>query len=99
MLLGMQKINFIIHFFIKILQRNSKLVILGNLGMHGHTLNMIISIWHLSASQKSTSSLTFSSANFQIFQLFTIMSKIRQKLMSHPDKNAELIDGETTVIL
>ena len=33
----MQKINFIIHFFLKILQRNSKLVILGNLGMPGHT--------------------------------------------------------------
>ena len=33
MLLCMQKINFIIHFFRKILQRDSKLVILGNFGM------------------------------------------------------------------
>ena len=32
-----QKINFITHFFFKILQRNSKLVILGNKGMPGHT--------------------------------------------------------------
>ena len=32
-----QKINFVTHFFLKILQRNSKLVILGNLGMPGHT--------------------------------------------------------------
>ena len=31
-----QKINFITHFFLKILQRNSKLVILGNLGVPGH---------------------------------------------------------------
>ena len=31
------KINFITHFFLKILQRNSKLVLLGNLGMPGHT--------------------------------------------------------------
>ena len=36
MLIGMQKINFISHFFLKILQRNNKLVILGNLGMPGH---------------------------------------------------------------
>ena len=37
MLICMQKIDFITHFFLKILQRNSKLVILGNLGMSGHT--------------------------------------------------------------
>ena len=37
MLIYMQKVNFITHFFLKILQRNSKLVILGNLGMPGHT--------------------------------------------------------------
>ena len=36
MLICIQKINFIIHFFLKILQ-NSKLVILSNLGMPGHT--------------------------------------------------------------
>ena len=32
----MQKVNFVIHFSLKILQRNSKLSILGNLGMSGH---------------------------------------------------------------
>ena len=32
-----KEINFITHFFLKILQRNSKLVVLGNLGMPGHT--------------------------------------------------------------
>ena len=40
----MQKINFITHFFLKILQRNSKLVILGNFGMPGHTPKAIVSI-------------------------------------------------------
>ena len=33
----MQKINFITQFFLKTLQRNSKLTILGNLGMPDHT--------------------------------------------------------------
>ena len=37
MLTCMQKINFFIHYFLKILQRNSNGFILGNLGMHGHT--------------------------------------------------------------
>ena len=37
MLICMQKITFITHSFCKILQRNSKLVILGNFGMPGHT--------------------------------------------------------------
>ena len=32
-----KKINFITHFFLKILQRNSKLAIFGNLGMPDHT--------------------------------------------------------------
>ena len=36
MLICIQKINFITHFFLKILKRNNKLVILGNLGMHGN---------------------------------------------------------------
>ena len=44
MLVGIQKIDFITHFFLKILQRNSKLVILGNLDMPGHTPKMIVSI-------------------------------------------------------
>ena len=45
-----KKINTITHFFLKILQRNSKLVILGNLGMSGHTPKMIVSIWWLVVS-------------------------------------------------
>ena len=68
MLVCMQAINFITHFFLKILQRNSKLVILGNLSMPGHTSKMIVSIWgniwHLSAGKKSTSSFTFSLSYF-----------------------------------
>ena len=32
-----QKTNFVIYFFLKIMQRNSKLFILSNLGMPGHT--------------------------------------------------------------
>ena len=63
-----KKINFITHFFLKILQRNSKLVILGNLSMPGHTPKMIVSIWgniwHLSAGKKSCSSFTFSVSYF-----------------------------------
>ena len=37
MFICMQKINFITHFFLAILQRNSRLVISGDLGMPGHT--------------------------------------------------------------
>ena len=37
MLICMQKITFMTHFIRKILQRNSKLVILGTLGIPGHT--------------------------------------------------------------
>ena len=55
-----KKVPFITHFFLKILQRNSKLVILCNLSMTGHTPKLIVSvwgsIWHLSTGKKSTSS-------------------------------------------
>ena len=37
MLTCMQKINFVIHFSLKILQRNIKLFVSSNLGMSGHT--------------------------------------------------------------
>ena len=37
MLIGMQKIIFITHFFLRILQRYGKLVMFGNLGMPDHT--------------------------------------------------------------
>ena len=39
-----KKNNFITHFFLKMLKRNSKLFILGNLGMSGHTSEIIVSI-------------------------------------------------------
>ena len=56
-----------------ILQRNSKLVILGNLGMAGHTPKMIVSIWrntwHLSAVKKSTVSFTFFLSYFFIAKI------------------------------
>ena len=44
MLVCMQKINFTTHFFIKTLQRNSRLVILGNLGMHAYTPKIIVNV-------------------------------------------------------
>ena len=44
MLICMQKVNFITYFFLKILQRSSKLNILGNLGLPGPS-KMIVSIW------------------------------------------------------
>ena len=37
MLICMQKINYITHYFVKKLQRNSKLVFLGNMDMSGNT--------------------------------------------------------------
>ena len=51
--------------FFKILEKNSKLVILGHLKVPGHTPKMIIGIWknlwHLSADKRSRPSFTFSS--------------------------------------
>ena len=44
MLICMQKVNFITYFFLKILQRSSKLDILSNLGLPGPS-KMIVSIW------------------------------------------------------
>ena len=65
MLICIQKINFITNFFLKILQRTSKLVILGNLGIPGQThLIMIVSVWRnlwcLSTSKNSTSFFSLS---------------------------------------
>ena len=64
MLICVQRVNFITQFFLNILQRNSKLVILGNLGMSGHTPKMIKAIWRnlwpLSVGKSSSSSFTFS---------------------------------------
>ena len=61
MLICVEKINFITHFFLKILERNSKLVILSNLDMTRQP-KVIVSIWRNrpSADKKSTSSFTFS---------------------------------------
>ena len=39
------------------------------------------------------------SASFQIFQLSTIVPKIRKNQGSIPEKNAELLDRQTTVNL
>ena len=44
MLVYMGKINFITHFFLNILQRKSNLIILGNIGVPGHTPKTIVSI-------------------------------------------------------
>ena len=44
MLVCMQQIKFIIHFFLKILQRNIKLVILGNWGIPRHSENDSINL-------------------------------------------------------
>ena len=55
MLICFQKVNFITHFFLRILQQNSKLVTLGNLGIPGNTyLNWYCSI-NLKKGKKSTS--------------------------------------------
>ena len=60
----MQKINLITQLFPKILQRNSKIVILGNFYMPGHTTKMLIAIqrnlWCLSAGKRLSSSFRFS---------------------------------------
>ena len=59
----MQKINLITQLFPKILQRNSKIVILGNFYMPGHTTKMLIAIqrnlWCLSAGKRLSSSFRF----------------------------------------
>ena len=69
-----RKINFITHFFLKILQRNSKLVIFGSLGMHGHAPKMIISVWRnlccLSASKNNLQSSHFSWDIPKILQIY-----------------------------
>ena len=85
------------------MQRYSKLAILGNLGMPGHTPKMIdqfegISDIYLPAGKKSTLSVTFSSASFEYYNYLPSCQK-SEKTKSHPDKNAELINGETPVIL
>ena len=64
MLVYMGKINFITHFFLNILQRKSNLIILGNIGVPGHTPKTIVSIWRkphcLNVGKNSTSSFRFS---------------------------------------
>ena len=66
MFISVQKINFTTQFFLKILQRNNRLVILGNLRMPGHThlkwYNIAIwrNFWRLCVGKRSSSSITFS---------------------------------------
>ena len=89
MLFCMQKINFITHFFLKILQINSKLVILNNLGdAWPHTSKMILSVWRnlwcLSARKKSNSSFKYSlrcckdTANLLFWALWTCLATHKQ---------------------
>ena len=63
MLFYMQNMNFITYLFLKIFHSNGKYVNLSNLGMPGHILKMIVSVWRnlwcLFADKKSTSSFTF----------------------------------------
>ena len=104
MLVIMQKINFITHFFLKILQRNSKLVILGNLGMPGHTPKMIVAInlrEYLTFIYRQKINLILNIFLCQFLNIPSIYHPVKnqKKLMSHPNKNAELTDGETIVIL
>ena len=58
MLICIQNFNFITHFYLKILQRNSKLVLLSILGMPGHSINLKKSLMFI-YRQKSTLSFTF----------------------------------------
>ena len=62
MLICIKQINFIIPFLLKLLQRNSKLVILGKLGMPRHTLNDSINLKKslmFICKQKTTSFIPF----------------------------------------
>ena len=54
LLICMQQINFIICFFLNILQTNSKHFTLRNVGMPGHTSKRILSknLWRLSGGKK-----------------------------------------------
>ena len=64
MLVCMQKINFITHFFLTKLQGNSKLAILANLGVGGHTYlkwwYQFEEIFEVYLQEKTTSFFTFS---------------------------------------
>ena len=60
MLISMHKINFITHFFLKMLQRNTKLVSLGNLDTHQMIVSIWRNLWCLYAGEKSASLLKFS---------------------------------------
>ena len=89
MLVCMQKIDFITHFFLKILQRNSNIVILGNLGMPSNTPKMIVSIWgniwRLSAGKKSTSSSYFPLVIFLLQRYFKfVLGTLEMPNYAHP---------------
>ena len=99
MFICMQKIHFLTHFFlITLWQRNSKLVILGNLGMPGYThLKMILSIWinfwWLTAGKKSTSFFTFSLWYCKIFisVLWALLTMHTQSDAINLEKNFKFI--------
>ena len=70
-LICMHKINFITHFFLKILLRKSKLIILGSVDIPGHPnlkwYYQFEETWCLTAGKKSTSYFTFSLIILQIY--------------------------------
>ena len=93
-----KKINFFTHFFLKIMQRNSKLVILGNLSMPGHAPKMIVSIWgniwHLSAGKKSASSFTFSLSFFLLRRYFKlVLGTLDMLCYAHPKWYNQFIEN------
>ena len=80
-------------FFLNILQRNTKLVILGNLDKPGHTPKVMLSIWRnfwcLSADQKSTFSLIYHKdiTNLLFWELWTCM------VTQHPKWYYQLVEN------
>ena len=96
MLICMQKINFINYFFLKILQRNSKLVVLGNFGMSCHTLKMVVSVWRnrwcLSAIKKSSSFFTFLEI-LQRYCKFVVIGTLGIPGFTHPKWYYHLVEN------
>ena len=93
MLTCMQKINCITHFLLSMLQRNSRLNILSNLGMPGHTPKRIVSLWrnlqHLSAGKTSTSFFTFSLINCKL----AVFGTLSMSGYAHPKWYYQLVES------
>ena len=87
-----QKINFTTLFFLKILQRNSKLVILGNLGMSGHTHLKWYSItlmktWTFICGQKTNFTTDFLYKILQRNSKLVILGSLCMHGYTHTSKN------------